>query len=219
MIAAIVVITIAFFRDDTSAVAKEAQLIVISRQDCTAASSISVGIAGAVAIFTPDIIAAFIGGTFGICIAFFITVVILLFELRLQLLDFAGCTAASESKENRCTNKDKYSQLIADDIAADGLTIWLNGNNIFGLLFRNTLLKAMNDEARREIYTEKVDADCQQPGADTAEGRKHTGHGESNKRGAGNQKTAAIYEPFHRYTSKKYFPSNHLFYKINTKTW
>ena len=77
----------------------------------------------------------------------------------------------------------------------------------------------MNDEARREIYTEKVDADCQQPGADTAEGRKHTGHGESNKRGAGNQKAAAIYEPFHRYTSKKYFPSNHLFYKINTKTW
>ena len=42
VMAAIVVITIAFFRDDTSAVAKEAQLVVVSGQDCTAASSISV---------------------------------------------------------------------------------------------------------------------------------------------------------------------------------
>ena len=109
--------------------------------------------------------------------------------------------------------------MVADNIAADGLTICLNGNNIFGLLFRNTLLKAMNDEARREIYTEKVDADCQQPGADTAEGRKHTRHGERNKHSTGNQKAAAIHEPFHKSTSKKYFPSNHLFYKINTKTW
>ena len=123
VIAAIVVITIAFFRDDAGTIAEEAQLIVISKQDCTAASSISVGIAGAVAIFTPGIIAAFISGTFGICIAFFITVAILLFELRLQLLDFAGCTAVSESKENRCTNKDKYSQLVADNIAADELAL------------------------------------------------------------------------------------------------
>lgn len=83
MIAAIVVITIAFFRDDAGTIAEEAQLIVISRQDRTAASSISVGIAGAVAIFTPGIIAAFISGTFGICIAFFITSAILLFQLSL----------------------------------------------------------------------------------------------------------------------------------------
>lgn len=40
-------------------------------------------LAGAVAIFTPGIIAAFISGTFGICIAFFITVTILLFQLSL----------------------------------------------------------------------------------------------------------------------------------------
>lgn len=83
VIAAIVVITIAFFRDDTSAVAKEVQFVVVSGQDCTAASGISVGIAGAVAIFTPGIIAAFINGTFGICISFFITSAILLFQLSL----------------------------------------------------------------------------------------------------------------------------------------
>lgn len=78
-------------------------------------------------------IAILIGGGFSICIAFFITAVILLFELCLQLLDFTGCAAIPESKENRCTNKDKYSQLVADNIAAErfGLSMLNSGRGFF----------------------------------------------------------------------------------------
>lgn len=77
-------------------------------------------------------IAVLISGGSGIRIAFFITIVILIFELHLQPLDFAGRAAISEGEENGEANKDKHDQLIADDITAGRLDFSaLNGGRDF----------------------------------------------------------------------------------------
>lgn len=118
MIAAVVVVTGTFLRDDTGVVAEEAKLAGISGHNSAAAICFSI----------------FIPGTVGIVIAFivalFVAVMILIFKLCLQFLDLGGFAAKLKYREYRKAKENINRELIAAKITAGRFVLRFSGDGI-----------------------------------------------------------------------------------------